>query len=41
MTATRSPFGWLIHVLTRYLTWCIMGGMLLGIAAGSWSIRAS
>ena len=34
MTATRSPFGWLIHVLTRYLTWCIMGGMLLGIAAG-------
>ena len=34
MTATRSPFGWLIHVLTRYLTWCIMGGMLLGVGVG-------
>ena len=31
---TRSASGWLIHVLTRYLTWCIMGGMLLGIGVG-------
>ncbi|MDL2352403.1 MAG: cation:dicarboxylase symporter family transporter, partial [Pseudomonadota bacterium] len=34
MTAKRSAFGWLIHLLTRYLTWCIMGGMLLGVAVG-------
>ena len=34
MTAQRSAFGWLIHLLTKYLTWCIMGGMLLGVAAG-------
>ena len=34
MTAQRSAFGWLIHLLTRYLTWCIMGGMLLGIMVG-------
>ena len=34
MTAQRSAFGWLIHLLTRYLTWCIMGGMLLGIIVG-------
>ena len=34
MTAQRSAFGWLIHLLTRYLTWCIMGGMLLGVAVG-------
>ena len=34
MTTQRSAFGWLIHLLTRYLTWCIMGGMLLGVAVG-------
>ena len=34
MTAQRSAFGWLIHLLTKYLTWCIMGGMLLGVAVG-------
>ena len=34
MTSQRSAFGWLIHLLTRYLTWCIMGGMLLGVAVG-------
>ena len=34
MTAQRSAFGWLIHLLTKYLTWCIMGGMLLGIGVG-------
>ena len=34
MTAPRSAFGWLIHLLTRYLTWCIMVGMLLGVAVG-------
>ena len=34
MTSQRSAFGWLIHLLTRYLTRCIMGGMLLGVAVG-------
>ena len=34
MTAPRSAFGWLIHLLTKYLTWCIMGGMLLGVGVG-------
>ena len=34
MTAQRSAFGWLIHLLTKYLTWCIMGGMLLGVCLG-------
>jgi len=32
--APKSALGWIIHGLTRYLTWCIMGGMLLGVAAG-------
>ena len=34
MTAPRSAFSWLIHLLTKYLTWCIMGGMLLGVGVG-------
>ena len=34
MTAPRSAFGWLIHLLTKYLTWCIMAGMLLGVGVG-------
>ena len=33
-TAPRSAFGWFIHVLSRHLTKCIMGGMLLGILVG-------
>ena len=33
-TAPRTAFGWLIHVLSRHLTKCIMGGMLLGILVG-------
>lgn len=27
-TAPRTAFGWLIHVLSRHLTKCIMSGML-------------
>jgi Na+/H+-dicarboxylate symporter len=33
-TAPKSAFGWLIHLLTKHLTKCIMGGMLLGILVG-------
>ena len=33
-TESRSTFGWLIHLLTKHLTKCIMGGMLLGIVVG-------
>jgi Na+/H+-dicarboxylate symporter len=34
MTARRSAFGWLLHMLSTYLTRCIMVGMILGIAVG-------
>ena len=32
--AQKSAFGWLIHLLTKHLTKCIMGGMVLGIVVG-------
>lgn len=34
MTEPRSAFGWLLHMLSAYLTRCIMVGMVLGIAVG-------
>ena len=34
MSEQRSAGGWIIHLLTRYLTWCIMAGMLLGVGVG-------
>ncbi|MFC0590253.1 dicarboxylate/amino acid:cation symporter [Novosphingobium aquiterrae] len=34
MTERRSPFGWFIHVLSTYLTRCILIGMVLGIVVG-------
>lgn len=30
----RSPAGWVLHALSRHLTKCILGGMLLGILVG-------
>lgn len=34
MTEPRSAFGWLLHMLSAYLTRCIMVGMVLGIVVG-------
>lgn len=34
MTERRSLFGWLLHMLSTYLTRCILVGMLLGIVVG-------
>ena len=34
MTERRSPFGWFLHVLSTYLTRCILAGMVLGIVVG-------
>lgn len=36
MSERRSIIGWLIWVLTRHLTACIIGGMLLGVVVGYW-----
>ena len=33
-TESRSAVSWLIHLLTKHLTKCIMAGMLLGIVVG-------
>ncbi|MDE2434893.1 MAG: dicarboxylate/amino acid:cation symporter [Sphingomonadales bacterium] len=34
MAERRSLFGWFLHVLSTYLTRCIMAGMVLGIVVG-------
>ena len=36
MAERRSIIGWLIWVLTKHLTACILGGMLLGVVVGYW-----
>ena len=38
MEARRSPIGWLFHMLSTYLTRCILVGMVLGIVVG-WMVN--
>lgn len=37
-TERRSPIGWILHMLSAYLTRCILIGMVLGIAVG-WMVN--
>jgi Na+/H+-dicarboxylate symporter len=34
VSGKRSPLGWALHALSRHLTACIMGGMVLGVIVG-------